>query len=351
MTPGRLAAVAACLLPAALVVAAAPASARPASPAADRCLARGPIPVAALPAASRTGCSLVGRIVTAGRVAVMVPPAGTSVAGDGVGRDGDVVGLRLTNTGTTVRASRSGGSGGGGGWYLVPLTTSATSTPGTTATPVSLSGTMTVPVPRAGSTRACRDRTYNLEHHRWSTQLSYRVDLRKKPQRFHRPTVIRQVEAANANMRLGRTTCGKPRLRTPDSRFLGTTDRAPNIKLSGPTCGRLNSANVVGFGNLPGGLLGWTCYWYDGTGRMMAADMVLDNGPDLATHLPADCMNQWDFEGTVTHEWGHVYGLAHTGSGHPNLTMQHLLKPCSTYARTLGLGDWLGMNTMYGHRR
>jgi hypothetical protein len=42
--------------------------------------------------------------------------------------------------------------------------------------------------------------------------------------------------------------------------------------------------------------------------------------------------------------------MAHTGSGHANLTMQHLLKPCSTYARTLGLGDWLGMNKMYGHR-
>ena len=33
-----------------------------------------------------------------------------------------------------------------------------------------------------------------------------------------------------------------------------------------------------------------------------------------------------------------------------NLTMQHILSPCSTYARTLGLGDWLGMNKLYGHR-
>jgi hypothetical protein len=30
--------------------------------------------------------------------------------------------------------------------------------------------------------------------------------------------------------------------------------------------------------------------------------------------------------------------------------MQHLLRPCSTYARTLGLGDWLGMKKMYGVR-
>jgi hypothetical protein len=31
--------------------------------------------------------------------------------------------------------------------------------------------------------------------------------------------------------------------------------------------------------------------------------------------------------------------------------MQHLLTPCSTYARTLGLGDWLGMKKLYGARR
>jgi hypothetical protein len=30
--------------------------------------------------------------------------------------------------------------------------------------------------------------------------------------------------------------------------------------------------------------------------------------------------------------------------------MQHILSACSTYARTLGLGDWLGMNQLYGHR-
>jgi hypothetical protein len=30
--------------------------------------------------------------------------------------------------------------------------------------------------------------------------------------------------------------------------------------------------------------------------------------------------------------------------------MQHRFRPCSTYARTLGLGDWLGMKKMYGAR-
>jgi hypothetical protein len=170
------------------------------------------------------------------------------------------------------------------------------------------------------------------------------------PARFAKRTVTRQIVRANHNMRLGRNTCGRPRLATPRSRYLGHTTVRPDIRPGGPTCGKANTDNVVGFGNLPGGLLGWTCYWFYGTGRMAGADIVIDNGHHLATALPTSCTATWDFEGTVTHEWGHAYGMAHTGPGHPELTMQHELTPCSTYARTLGLGDWLGMNKMYGHR-
>jgi hypothetical protein len=279
-------------------------------------------------------------MVTDGRVSVMVPPAGLSVAGDGVGRHGDVAGLTVTNTGTTIHAVRSGtGIGGGGGWYLAPLNSTTTTTLGV----MTSAG--------RGSTAACRDRTFHLEHHKWTHSLRYHANLFKMPGRFSKKTVVAQIKAANANMRLGHNTCGKPRLKTPASRYLGRTSKKPNIRPSGPTCGRGNTTNVVAFGNLPGGLLGWTCYWWDGSGRMVGADMLIDNGPNLATHLPTSCANTWDFEGTVTHEWGHAYGMAHTGPGHPNLTMQHELTPCSTYARTLGLGDWLGMNKMYGHRR
>src|SRR5262249_41882715 len=131
--------------------------------------------------------------------------------------------------------------------------------------------------------------------------------------------------------------------------YLGRTSKKPNISASGPSCGRPNNSNVVGFGNLSGGLLGWTCYWYIGS-RMVGMDMMIDNGSNLATRLPNICYSSLDLEGTVTHEWGHAYGLAHTGDGHSNLPMQHLLMPCSTYARTLGLGDWLGMKKMYGAR-
>lgn len=355
MPTRRVLALAASLPLAALVAttASAPASARTVDDSGiDPCAQRAAIPASGVAAASHLGCSLVGRLVTDGRVSVRVPPPGMSVAGEGVGRHGELRGLRVTNTGTTVRVISEGQSGGGGGWYLAPLSSTTTTTSSTTSTTMSTTMSVTptaVMAQRASDPPACKDRTFHLEHHHWTRQLRYHVNLGRMPGRFHKKTVVRQINAANENMRKGRNTCGKPRLRTPASHYLGRTGKKPNISASGPTCGRGNTTNIVGFGNLPGGLLGWTCYWYIDR-RMVGTDMLIDNGPNLATKLPGTCSNQWDFEGTVTHEWGHAYGMAHTGSGHSNLTMQHLLKPCSTYARTLGLGDWLGMKKMYGHR-
>jgi hypothetical protein len=325
MTARRALALAASLTTVALVGAttSAPASARTASDqSGSRCPATGTIRVSTLPALSAAGCALAGRTVTDGRVSVVVPPAGMSVAGDGIGVRGEVHGLTVTNTGTSVRAG----------------STTADRSAGRATTA------------RAGSPAACQDRTFNLEHHHWKSALRYRADLGRMPARFHAKTVVSQIRIANGNMRKGRNTCGKPRLRTPASHYLGRTRVKPHINTDGPSCGAYDTKNVVGFGNLPGGLLGWTCYWYVGP-RMAAADMMLDNGSNMATTIPQDCSATYDFEGIVTHEWGHVYGMAHTGSGHRNLTMQHVLAACSTYARTLGLGDWLGMNKMYGHRR
>jgi len=289
----------------------------------ERCLGHGPIPASALRHdAAAPGCSLVGRVVTDGRISVVVPPAGISVAGEGVGRRGESRSLRVTNTGAGVLAV-SGAAAHAASKARV-----------------------------ARGTGACRDRTFHLEGHKWRSSLRYRVNLHHMPSRYSGTKVIRQIRVANGNMRTGRNTCGKPRLNTPASHYRGRTAARPNITAGSAAvgCGKANTKNVVGFGNLPGGLLGWTCYWWFGSGRMGAADIMIDTSKVLTTRLPASCSNLWDFEGIVTHEWGHAYGMAHTGHGHPDLTMQHNAQPCSTYARTLGIGDWLGMKKMYGAR-
>jgi hypothetical protein len=247
-----------------------------------------------------------------------------SVAGEGVGRHGESARLQVTNTGTAVRA----------------VSGAAVRSAHRSVTQARV----------ARATGACRDRTFHLEGHRWAKSLKFRINLTKMPSRYSRKTVIRQIRVANGNMRTGRNSCGKPRLRTPASHYLGRTAARPNIKPESAAvgCGQANAKNVVGFGNLPGGLLGWTCYWWFGSGRMGAADIMIDTSKVLVNHLPATCSNKWDFEGIVTHEWGHAYGLGHAGHGHPNLTMQHTARACSPYARTLGIGDWLGMKRMYG---
>ena len=312
------------------VLTALPSSSSSARPAAERCLGAAPLPAAALPAASTAaadspGCSLVGRTVRAHGVSVVVPPAGLTAAGEGVSRDGDVIGLTVTNTGHGVTASsgrvRAHAAGAGA-------------------------------APRTSSPPACQDRTFDLEGHHWKTAYRFHLHLAKMPGRYHAKTVVRQVKAANHHLRTGDNTCGRPRIDTPGAGYLGRTSSHPNIQVDGSTvgCGRYNTVNVVGFADLPGNLLGWTCFWWVDGGRIDAADVVMDTGPALTTHLPDACTDRWDFEGAVTHEMGHVYGLGHTGSGHANLTMQHVLRPCSTYARTLGLGDWLGLKKMYGVR-
>jgi hypothetical protein len=289
----------------------------------ERCLGHGPIPASALArGATAPGCSLVGRVVTDGHVSVVVPPAGISVAGEGVGRHGESRSLQVTNTGTTVRAVSGG------------VTQRAT------------------PARVARAAGACKDRTFHLEGHRWVKSLKYRINLKKMPSRYSRSTVVKQIRVANGNMRKGRNSCGKPRITTRASHYLGRTKARPNITTGSTSvgCGKVNRTNVVAFGNLPGGLLGWTCYWWFGNGHMGAADIMIDTSKALVTRLPATCSDKWDFEGILTHEWGHAYGLGHTGSGHPDLTMQHTARACSPYARTLGIGDWLGMRKMYGAR-
>ena len=293
---------------------------------ADPCRGDGPISAATLARTPHVGCSLTGRTVRHGSVSVVVPPIGVSAAGKGLSTRGDLVGLRVTNTGHGVTVSTG----------PAPLTAAGA---GEQAS-------------RATSPSACRDRTFRLEGHRWRTSYRYRLNLAHRPGSFRTATVVRQVKAANRNMRLGVNTCGRRHIGAPAAKYRGRTAKKADITTTRTTvgCGSYNTTNVVAFGNLPGNLLGWTCYWWITGGRMNAADVMMDNGHALTTRIPAGCVNRWDFEGALTHEMGHVYGLAHTGSGHDNLTMQHMLLPCSTYARTLGLGDWLGMKKLYGVR-
>jgi hypothetical protein len=276
------------------------------------------------------GCSLVGRTVVAGRASAVVPPDGMSVAGSGIAASGEVAGLEVDNDGGVVRATVSAVAG-----RTAP--------------------TSGAPAVAAKSPGACQDKTFHLygSRHAWRSPVHWRINVTSAPKRDDKTTVVNQIRKGNRNLRTGHNQCGKPAIDTPASLYGGRTTVKPNIRPGvndGATCGQFNRTNVVGFGNLPGLLFGWTCIWWSSAGPLMGVDIMLGRQKELVTQLPSSCSNRWDFEGIATHEWGHGYGLAHTGPGHENLTMQHLAKVCSTYQRTLGLGDWLGLKKLYGVR-
>ena len=228
-----------------------PASARTVD---ERCWGRAPLPAAALAEITAEGCSVVGRTVYRGGVSVVVPPAGVTVVGEGVSTRGEVAGLQVANTGhgVTTTSGRVGSAGAGG----AARTAEVTSPP------------------------ACQDRAFRLEGHAWRTSYRYHLNLAKMPSRYRAKTVVSQVKAANVHLRAGTNTCGRPRIDTPVADYRGRTTARPNIKPTGTTvgCGSYNTTNVVAFGDLPGNLLGWTCFWWVDGGRINAADVMMDTG-------------------------------------------------------------------------
>lgn len=132
----------------------------------------------------------------------------------------------------------------------------------------------------------------------------------------------------------------------------GTTRQA-NIHASG--CADRDSHNVVSWGYQNSredgsAVLARTCWWYIFR-ELREADIEINNRAIILwfSNKRSSCRTAYDLEGVMTHEWGHAYGFGHSEpeSLHGNLTMSPRLSPCKTGQRTLGWGDWRGMDQKY----
>jgi hypothetical protein len=207
----------------------------------------------------------------------------------------------------------------------------------------------------ASSPAACDDGYYNLAGwHENDLHLWY----------FARGTTPPELTADDATsaLRAGVTNithsdndCGLTDEVSATSNYGGSTGRRAEVDSLG-NCASFfgtDGYNVVDFGKLPSDRLGQTCTWYWPISNEVAeADTRLNKvSPIFWTVTPASpsCSNQYDVEGVATHEWGHVYGLAHVSEAdHGNLTMSTQNNgPCQASERTLGLGDVLGLRAIY----
>lgn len=283
-------------------------------------------------------CDLVGKLITSGSVAVGVPPPGRGSGAAAVGASGESS-LYVANFGDTVS-----------------ITTSAS---GESAVDVIAEGAAPPPCDEmdiANCRPPCQDESYNLFQGRPRVKNS-------QPWFFNRSTTpstltvnkaLDQIKAGTQAILKGRNDCG---MGDPNSKFAPYRGATQKKAMSSETyCfSDFNSdKNVVDFGKLGSGLLGLACYstqWVgDGPVHIVEADIRFNKrAPWTTTPDADDCSGEYDLQGVAAHERGHAFGLDHTGSDNAHIpqTMYYASYPCSSYQRTLGKGDVLGLRALY----
>ncbi len=188
---------------------------------------------------------------------------------------------------------------------------------------------------------------------RWRNELRWRINEQTIPAYLgDRTKVVESLRSAATTVDTGRNDCGLPANLGIQESYAGRTDHKAGVTAAGG-CGDRDGHNAVSFGRLDQGLLAVTCIWWFGgkeNGRSVETDILIDDTEGLFfTTTPVDCSSRWDLEGTVTHEFGHAFGLGHVAyADHGTLTMTDGLPDCSTAYRGLGLGDYLTLKQQYG---
>jgi len=114
-----------------------------------------------------------------------------------------------------------------------------------------------------------------------------------------------------------------------------------------------DATNTVRWGDreddpdLERGVLGLTFLSYaTSTGEIRDADIVLNARNFAWTVDPSECTNEYDLQSALTHELGHLLGLAHS-LGHHEAVMFATSDACETTKRTLAGDDRAGLDALY----
>lgn len=287
-----------------------------------------------------------GDLVTDNGISVVVPERGETIWAELKFDDGTYQTLSVeTERNGSVRLLQWGDEAGAGPDAglsgATALAASASPTSGMTAAQ---------PDGGSGSKGECSDGSYNRFSFRMP-HLKWRYASGTTPSKFRNRTngtrqVIDALKRANRNITGARNVCGRSDYIGAQGTYLGTTSRRPNVSSSGSCTGR-DGYSVIGWGSLPANSIALACIMGISGGVASEGDIRI-NWNKAYESKRRYCSGELLIEAAMTHEFGHLYGMAHVSSySSPNLTMQPIVSYCSMAHTTLGLGDMRGLETKY----
>jgi hypothetical protein len=196
----------------------------------------------------------------------------------------------------------------------------------------------------------CADDAYTLEGFKWNTTYRWHFNRSSVPADLDADATLTAIEAGFDNIVTEHNNCGRPDTIHAKALYQGDTSQKP-------CADRPDGQNTVSFGDMPSDTtedaIAYTCPYIGGpdseTQIAFDADIVISD--EIPWSLGEDaCFFQFSLEATVTHEVGHVFGLDHVSEReHGELTMSTTIEnTCDDSQATLGLGDMLGLEELYG---
>lgn len=191
----------------------------------------------------------------------------------------------------------------------------------------------------------CSDKRHSLIGYRWTERLRWRYRDANRPGSVSKNGAINAFKHAAAGIVNSRNSCGMVDQVSATHTYLGTTSKAPGINGSG-ACTSMDNNNVIGWGKLPGGVLGVTCTWSTSSGIAVESDQRYSNQHKwfAGNTPPSNCTDKFSLRSVATHEFGHAYGLGHSAC---KLTMAPSTQVCNAGGRNLGKGDVNGLRKLY----